>query len=185
MDEPTPKLKTLLQPHIVLLTGNMASGKSSVAQGLAERLMNSVHIRGDVFRRMIINGRAEMTSELSPEAERQLNLRYRIATDVAKTYHQAGFHVVLQDVIIGESLNFVLAQFQELPLTTVVLCPSPQAIAARDKARGKTAYGHVDEVFVFDRILREYTPRRGVWIDSSDLTLEETIERVMELLPPN
>lgn len=57
---------------IVLITGAMASGKSTVAQALAERLPRSVHLRGDVFRRMIVNGRAEMTFELSAEARRQL-----------------------------------------------------------------------------------------------------------------
>jgi hypothetical protein len=55
------------QGQIVLITGNMASGKSSVAQALAERLPRSVHLRGDLFRRMIINGRAEMGLELSTE----------------------------------------------------------------------------------------------------------------------
>ena len=44
-------------PQVILITGNMAAGKSSVAQSLAERLPKSVHLRGDVFRRMIVSGR--------------------------------------------------------------------------------------------------------------------------------
>jgi deoxyadenosine/deoxycytidine kinase len=35
--------------QVILITGNMAAGKSSVAQALAERLPKSVHLRGDVF----------------------------------------------------------------------------------------------------------------------------------------
>ncbi|MFJ2642038.1 MULTISPECIES: AAA family ATPase [unclassified Streptomyces] len=42
---------------VILVTGVMASGKSTVAQGLAERLPRSVHVRGDVFRRMVVSGR--------------------------------------------------------------------------------------------------------------------------------
>ena len=40
--------------------GDHGSGKSTVAQQVAEQRMPSVHLRGDVFRRMIIPGRAEM-----------------------------------------------------------------------------------------------------------------------------
>jgi chloramphenicol 3-O-phosphotransferase len=46
---------------IVLITGIQAAGKSTVAQALAERLPRSVHLRGDLFRRLIVNGRADMT----------------------------------------------------------------------------------------------------------------------------
>ncbi|MDQ0761187.1 putative kinase [Streptomyces canus] len=44
---------------VVLVTGVMAAGKSTVAQALAERLPRAAHVRGDVFRRMIVSGRAE------------------------------------------------------------------------------------------------------------------------------
>src|SRR4026209_2909370 len=97
------------QPQIILITGNMAAGKSSVAQSLAERLPQSVHLRGDIFRRMIVNGQAEMTATLSEEAERQLWLRYRLAAAAANLYLQAGFAVVYQDIIIGPALAEVVA----------------------------------------------------------------------------
>ena len=46
-------------PPVYLITGMMASGKSTVAQALAERLPRSVHVRGDLFRRMIVSGRVD------------------------------------------------------------------------------------------------------------------------------
>jgi cytidylate kinase len=58
---------------IVLITGIQAAGKSTVAQLLAERLPRSVHVRGDLFRRMVINGRADMTPSPTEEAQRQTN----------------------------------------------------------------------------------------------------------------
>jgi hypothetical protein len=39
---------------VVVVTGVMAAGKSTVAQLLAERLPRSAHVRGDAFRRMIV-----------------------------------------------------------------------------------------------------------------------------------
>ncbi|MEV7239624.1 AAA family ATPase, partial [Streptomyces sp. NPDC051020] len=55
-------------PAVVLITGVMASGKSTVAQALAERLSRAVHVRGDVFRRMVVSGRAEMVPGAYEEA---------------------------------------------------------------------------------------------------------------------
>ncbi|WP_181791697.1 AAA family ATPase, partial [Streptomyces phytophilus] len=62
-------------PAVLLLTGVQAAGKSTVAQLIAERLPRSAHVRGDVFRRMVVGGRAEMAPQGSPEALRQLRLR--------------------------------------------------------------------------------------------------------------
>jgi cytidylate kinase len=47
----------------MLVTGIQAAGKSTIAQLLAERLPRSVHLRGDLYRRMVINGRADMTPD--------------------------------------------------------------------------------------------------------------------------
>jgi hypothetical protein len=70
---------------IILLTGVMAAGKSTIAQHLAERLPMSVHLRGDVFRRMFVDGRAEMGPGFTESAWEQLRLRYRLATASAQT----------------------------------------------------------------------------------------------------
>ncbi|WP_458105709.1 zeta toxin family protein [Bacillus sp. PK3-136] len=45
---------------VYLITGVMAAGKSTVAQLLSERLDKGVHVRGDVFRKMIVNGEMQM-----------------------------------------------------------------------------------------------------------------------------
>ena len=71
---------------VILLTGIQAAGKSTIAQLLAERLPQSVHVRGDLFRRMIINGRADMTPDPASEAVRQLRLRHQLAATVSDAY---------------------------------------------------------------------------------------------------
>src|SRR4051794_12783130 len=161
--------QNLLIPQIILITGNMAAGKSSVAQALAERLPKSVHLRGDVFRRMIVGGRAEMGVELSAEAYEQLRLRYHIAATVAGMYLEAGFTVVYQDIIIGRDLADMVQLLQAHPCYVVVLCPSPDVVAARESARPKTGYGTLAEVAAFDSVLRAETPRLGWWLDTSEL----------------
>jgi predicted kinase len=167
------------QPQIILITGNMAAGKSSVAQSLAERLPKSVHLRGDIFRRAIVNGQAEMTLNLSAEADRQLQLRYNLAAMVARQYLQAGFTVVYQDIIIGPTLAEVVTSFHDVLLSVIVLCPQAEVVAARDAARSKTGYANEAMVYAFDRILRNETPRLGYWLDSTNLTVEETIDLIL------
>jgi len=163
---------------VTLITGIMASGKSSVAQALAERLSPSVHVRGDAFRRMIVNGREDMTSPPSEAALRQLDLRYRLMVSAALAYRDAGFHVVCQDVILGDALSEVVAMFGNTPVDVVVLCPRPDVVATRETQRRKTGYvGFTVEDL--DRSLRQETPRIGRWIDSSDLTVEETVDAIL------
>jgi len=111
---------------VIVVSGIMAAGKSTVAQLLAERFEYGVHLRGDVFRRMIVTGQAPSTAEMSGEAQQQLRLRYRLACETADGYAQAGFTVVLQDVVIGELLREFLDAIETRPRYLVVLTHAPR-----------------------------------------------------------
>ena len=102
--------------ELYAITGVMAAGKSTVAELLAQRFEKGVHLRGDVFRRMIVSGREEMCAEPSEEAVRQLHLRYRLAVDAAKAYFEAGFSVVLQDNYYGQEWANLLERFSGYPV---------------------------------------------------------------------
>lgn len=175
---PTVHRSTIDPPRLILITGIMAAGKSTVAQHLAERLPHSVHLRGDVFRRMMVNGRAEMTRELSAAAAEQLRLRYRLAAAAADLYLQAKFSVVYQDIILGPHLTEVVQYYQSHPLHVVVLCPTPAVVAAREAGRRKVGYRGIT-VADLDRVLREETPQLGLWLDSSTFTVSETVDYIL------
>jgi predicted kinase len=167
---------------VILLTGVMAAGKSSVAQRLAERLPMSVHLRGDVFRRMIVNGRAEMEPQYSERAFAQLRLRYQLAAVSSGLYCAAGFTVVYQDVIIGPVLREVVERLATTqPLYVVVLSPAPEVIATREAAREKTGYSTWTPEEL-DHELRANTPRLGLWLDTSALSIEDTVEAILARL---
>jgi chloramphenicol 3-O-phosphotransferase len=165
-------------PAILLLTGISAAGKSTVAQLLAERLPRSVHLRGDLFRRMIVRGRADVEPHRDPEADRQLRLRYRLAAAAADGYHQAGFTVVMQDVVLGPHLAELVATIRGRRLMVVVLAPRPDVVAARERARAKTGYASWTVEQLDDR-LRRHTPRIGLWLDTSDQTPDETASEIL------
>jgi hypothetical protein len=51
-------------------------------------------------------------------------------------------------------------------------------VAAREAQRGKRAYGPWT-VEALDRSLRTETPRIGLWLVSSELTVPETVEEIV------
>ncbi|MEU2667092.1 AAA family ATPase [Micromonospora sp. NBC_01740] len=165
-------------PSVVLISGIMAAGKSTVAEALARRLPRAVHLRGDVFRRMVVSGREEMTAEPSAEAWRQLRLRYDLAASAADRYAAAGFTVVLQDVVLGAELPAMVDRIRHRPLAVVVLAPSPEAVAAREEAREKKGYGDWP-VADLDADFRAQTPRIGLWLDTSALTPTRTVDEIL------
>ena len=163
---------------IWLVTGVSAAGKSTVSQLLAERFERGVHVKGDVFRRMIVAGREEMTWVPSDEAVAQLQLRYRLGATTADAYATAGFDVVLQDIVMGHDLPAYVDRIRTRPLHVVVLAPRAEVVSAREAARPKTAYRGDVTPENLDDAMRD-TPRLGLWLDTSDQTPEETVEEIL------
>ncbi|WP_086561630.1 hypothetical protein [Streptomyces africanus] len=107
----------------------MAAGKSTVAQALAETLPRAAHVRGDLFRRMIVSGREEYAPGAGDEARAQLRLR----------------------------------------------APRIEAVAAREAERGKTGYGGAWTI----EALHARTPRIGLRLDTTELTVRQTVEEIL------
>jgi chloramphenicol 3-O-phosphotransferase len=164
---------------VVLITGVQAAGKSTVGQALAERLPRSVHVRGDLFRRMIVSGRAELTPALEAEAIEQLRLRYELAATVTDRYVRAGFSVVVQDILLEQELPRMTGLIESRPLFVVVLLPDPATIAARERERGANSYREWT-ITQLDQALRHRTPRIGLWLDTSAQTVAQTVAEIMD-----
>jgi len=140
-----------------------------------------VHVKGDVFRRMVVRGREEMSATPSNDAWDQLRLRYRLGAATADAYHDAGFSVVVQDVVIGAVLDEYVAMIRARPRLVVVLTPRPDVVAAREAGRGKVAYRDgAPSIDALDYALRHETPRLGLWLDSSDQEPDQTVDEIIE-----
>jgi len=166
-------------PSIYLITGIMASGKSTVAEVLAKRIEKSVHLRGDVFRKMIVSGRVEITENFTEEAFRQLLLRYKITAMAAKEYHEAGFNVIIQDNYYGKMLGKMAELLLPYTPKIIVLNPGVDAVMKREESRNKTGYTGFDIAKLHENFLNE-TPKLGYWIDTSNLTPEATVQKILE-----
>ena len=163
--------------RVIVITGAMATGKSTVADLLAIRLPRSVHIHGDMFRRMVVSGRADMTPNPSSDAMAQLNLRYDLAAMAADRCAEDGFDAIVQDVILGKDLADFVKRIASPERYLVVLSPRVSALEWREEQRLRAVI-HLS-AGALDEVLRRETAQIGYWLDSSAQTTEETVEDIL------
>lgn len=179
----TPQTSLVMSPRgrVIVITGAMAAGKSTVADLLAIRLPKSVHIHGDVFRWMVVNGRADMTPNPSADAIAQLNLRYDLAAMTADRFAEEGYDVIVQDVILGKDLADFVKRIETPERYLVVLSPRVSALEWREEQRSKAGYVHFSPAGL-DDVLRRETAQIGYWLDSSTQTPDETVQDILDNL---
>ena len=128
---------------------------------------------------MVVAGREEMTAQPSVEAWRQLRLRYRLGAVTADAYFDAGFSVVVQDVVVGPVLDEYVGLLRSRPLIVVVVVPRLDAVAERERTRLKIGYrDDVATMSQMDAALRSDTSCLGLWLDTSDQTPNETVDEI-------
>ena len=171
------------EPVVVLVTVVMAAGKSTVADLLATRFERAALVPGDAFRKMMVKGASPVLPDFPGNALAELELRYALAGKVADGYAAAGFSVVWQDIILGAHLARVPGLVAHRPLAIVVLAPGADAVREREASRPKSGYAGGWTVEGLDDVLRHGTPPLGLWIDSSDLTPEETVDVILDRFP--
>jgi predicted kinase len=164
---------------LFVISGISAAGKSTVARLLAARFPRGACVPGDTIRAMIVSGRHDMTPGASAEALAQLRLRYAGALAVAATFLDAGYDVVVEDVIVGPVLRDFLKLVRVPEFHLVFLDPDATAIAEREAGRSQEAYGRGRfSVEGLRRVLHE-TDRIGLWVDTTQLTAEQTVDRIL------
>jgi predicted kinase len=172
------------QQAIIVVTGIQAAGKSTVSRLLAQRFARGVHVEADALQHMIVSGSEQIQEpgELEGEAKRQYFLRLKHMCLLGRSFFEAGFTAVLDDIVLGESWQYVQAQLQDIPFSLVVLAPRVEVVAQqRDRNRAKQPLGEAWAIYL-DQAFRSTMTGIGLWIDTSEMTPEETVDHVLRQL---
>jgi gluconate kinase len=166
-------------PLVILIVGIPGSGKTTVARALSERFDAAACIEGDLVQsHFTVSGLVGPGDAPKEESDRQLRLRWRNCACLAANFWAAGFTAVVEHAVGRRSwIDLFLAEVGDAPVSLIVLAPTLDVALQRDQRRPDK---QVAERFThMDAELRAELAGFGWWLDTSDLTVGETVERIL------
>lgn len=164
-------------PTLFVISGTQGAGKSTVARLLAGRFERGARVSADALQRMIVaGGRWPEGRTMSPEAEQQLRLRLKHACLLGRSFVSAGITAVLDDIVIGDRLDHLVEELAGSRFVLVMLTPRAEVVRAREASRGTMLWEQWEWL---DEVIRTGTRRIGLWLDTSELTPEETVDEIL------
>lgn len=158
---------------VTLISGLPGVGKTTVARALASAFPRGVHLdTDDIGENFIVSGLVLPGGDPGDESERQLALRRDNIIVLARNFAEAGFDVVISDVVLWPDLLDVYVTELATELRFVLLTASPEAISARDAGREK----QVAEAWSHLRAAQDAWDSPGLRLDTSAQTLDETLQ---------
>jgi len=162
---------------VCLITGPAGSGKSSVAKALAEKFERSAVIEVDKLRAMVMSGYVKPWPH-NEEVDLQLSLSAKNACDMATNFLEKGFSVFIDDVVGRKLLEQYSTYFKDKNFKSFLLLPSVDSLLKRFDARDNNEELRQRTLELHNRFLEKKDKLNWQIIDSSNQSLEETVEQI-------
>jgi predicted kinase len=171
---------------IFLLTGIPGSGKTSVATALMQHYQLGLHIPVDDLREWVVSGIAHPIPVWTAETSRQFSLARQTAVRMARLYVDAGFAVVIDDVMFSEEAQaHYLAPLVEYPVVKVLLQPTLEAALGRNMQRTNKDFDTsilVDTIRNLHHAIAEQNFGASGWlvVNNTELSLAQTVDCILK-----
>lgn len=176
--------------EIFIITGTPGSGKSIVAKHLLQRYEFGIHIPIDDLREWVVSGIAHPLPTWTEETTRQFDLGFRATANVASLYADAGFTVAIDQVIYPEDAKKYLAKkFSGHKVYKIFLKPEVDIALKRNAQRTNKEFEPSvlhEPIKGIYKSLAEAIEKEKDWIiiDSSNLSLEKTVDEILRRIKP-
>ncbi|MEK7588557.1 MAG: AAA family ATPase [Patescibacteria group bacterium] len=172
---------------VCLITGPAGVGKSSVTKALAKKFTRSAVINLDQLHAMVVGGYVKPWPH-TEEVDLQLSLSAKNACEIANNFLEKGFNVFIDDLVGRKLLEQYSEHFKNDNFKTFLLLPSLESLLKRfDERENKNNEELRKRTQDLHKSFSEKKDKLN-WkvIDSSGLTLEETVDQIYkELLNTN
>ncbi|WP_158263729.1 AAA family ATPase [Deinococcus arcticus] len=174
---------------IWVFSGSPGAGKTSVSRALLSRFPLGLHLPIDDLRELVVSGLAQPALDHPPEAVRQFALARTAAAHHARLYAEAGFAVAIDDVLWPTDVAPMAAHWAGLDVRPVRLYTTLEVAHFRNRTRTNKTYDTRVLAPLIDGLYGQMPPqsfREAGWavVDSTHLTLEQTVEAVLGLTWP-
>jgi cytidylate kinase len=166
---------------VIAITGPAGSGKSTIASELAKKLGNCVNIDADHVKHMIPSGFYKNENHPGGWGYNRWDLAGDSSGLLAANFLNKGYGVIINGYI--GSLGWPNIENHVAITHKILLLPELEAIISRDSLRngdivmGKEAVMEHHNRFSNDELYKEF-----VRIDSTNLSVNETIETILEII---
>ncbi len=158
---------------LYVITGPAGVGKSTVSYELGKRLDKSVVIEGDTIYNFFVGGRIKPWYPNAP-----LDLFWKNSIMLIKSYLENGYDVVFNYIIKNKELEKLKEVFKGYEFIFSCLLVDEQTIIKRDLLRPEDCQMHERCLVLLKEFMNCDYDNKYI-IDSSNLTVEETVEKIL------